>query len=180
MKNIMVDLETLGTKPGSIVLSIGAVYFGLDGLGKDFYSVISVEDSEACGLTSDQSTVDWWTKQSEEARDVLTKARSYEAPKLRSVLESFSAFVRPHSRIWGNGSDFDNVLLASLYEAASIGCPWEFYDNRCFRTLKGLLIKEDTQEKRNDHNALSDAINQAEKAVRILNRIPGLDTGSFL
>lgn len=35
MNNIMLDLEALGTPPGSIVLSIGAVYFGLDGLGKE-------------------------------------------------------------------------------------------------------------------------------------------------
>jgi hypothetical protein len=174
MKNIMLDLETLGTKPGSIVLSIGAVYFDLSGLGEEFYSVIRIQDSEKYGLTKDKSTVDWWSRQSKEAQDAISKASSIEAPGLSEVLRAFSKFVKPRSRIWGNGSDFDNVLLFSLYEAASIVPPWKFYNNRCFRTLKNLTIADEdfTEEKENNHNALFDAKNQAEKAVRILKRIP--------
>lgn len=42
-KDVMVDLETLGTRPGCKILSIGAVEFGVgpdyneDGLGAEFY-----------------------------------------------------------------------------------------------------------------------------------------------
>lgn len=39
MNNVMLDLETFGTQPGSVIRSIGAVVFDpfSDKLGKEFY-----------------------------------------------------------------------------------------------------------------------------------------------
>lgn len=69
--DVMIDIETLGTAPGSVILSIGAVAFVRDRMPEDwreFSSVISVESSKSCGLTTDQSTIDWWKRQDSYAR----------------------------------------------------------------------------------------------------------------
>lgn len=63
MKHVMVDLETLGTKPGSVILSIGAVTFDLDGSGRDgrtFYQRVNIQSCLDAGMTVDGDTVEWW------------------------------------------------------------------------------------------------------------------------
>lgn len=175
MNNIMVDLETLGTAPGSVVLSIGAVYFGPEGLGEQFYSVISLEDSERHGLTTDDATVNWWKRQSPGAREVLEAVKTPDAPSLKVALDSFTKFVHGTCKIWGNGAGFDNVLLEELYRALRLTPPWKFWDSRCFRTLKALFPQPKKADKVVAHNALQDAIDQAEEAVVILKYIADLE-----
>src|SRR4051812_3766510 len=68
MQDIMIDLETLGTLPGSVILSIGAVAFDELSVapGAGFYKVISTISCESCGLTKDEATEKWWLDQGEE------------------------------------------------------------------------------------------------------------------
>jgi hypothetical protein len=175
MNNIMIDIETLGTVPGSIVLSIGAVYFGPEGLGEEFYAVIDRRDSEALGLTFDADTVEWWTKQCDGARAVLLQSLDASvAQPLDEVLGRFSDYVKPNCKIWGNGADFDNVLVAALYRIIGKEVPWRFWNNRCYRTLKAMFPGVKGTKKVTAHDALQDAIDQAEIAVEILKKIEAL------
>src|SRR5690554_2606812 len=119
-RDVMIDLETLGTTPGCSILSIGAVAFDENGLGAEFYCVVSRESCQKYGLHEDRETLKWWENQSEEARKVLTEAEHGNAlePAL-SMLSTFRGqFDLEEVRIWGNGSDFDNAILASCYAAA--------------------------------------------------------------
>jgi DNA polymerase III epsilon subunit-like protein len=65
----MVDIETLGTKPSSTILSIGAVFFDIETgeLGERFYMNIDPKQDRSI----DPSTVMWWMVQSSEARNSL-------------------------------------------------------------------------------------------------------------
>lgn len=194
MSDVMVDLETLGTRPGSIILSIGSVAFdrAKDPLDwPEFYSVISIASSRKFGLTSDESTSAWWSRQSLEARRVLDEADDPSAPTLPDVLKNFGKFLMRQGdiracRLWGNGSDFDNVLLVSAFQAAMLGKPpWNYYNHRCYRTLKNLFPQYALSESARNavqveqhsgvhHNALDDARFQALSAVRILQKIDGM------
>ena len=52
----MVDLETLGTRSGDIVLSIGACLFSVDdGIYSEIYMTIDPHDSKALGLKHQKS-----------------------------------------------------------------------------------------------------------------------------
>jgi exodeoxyribonuclease VIII len=169
MKDVMLDLETLGTKPGCIVLSVGAVAFGPDRLGDEFYAVLNVEQQEAEGLTRDPATCAWWEKQSKKARRIFSEPQI----DLGEALTDFSTFCArlgapSKIRMWGNGSDFDNPILQAVYEAASRKQPWGTYRNRCYRTLKGLAPSVGLVRGGTHHNALDDAKTQAAHAVRIL------------
>jgi DNA polymerase III epsilon subunit-like protein len=167
MKHIMLDLETMGTSGKAAITSIGAVYFSKDGLEEEFSRTIDLQSCVGMGLEISISTVEWWMKQSEEARKALFINR---AP-LRDVLDSFSTFCSSSAAIWGNGSDFDNVILTSAYKAIGKEIPWKYYNNRCFRTLKNLYPEIEPPARVGAHNSLEDAKYQALHAISILNTI---------
>ena len=74
--DIMIDLETLGTTPGSVILSVAAVPF-VRGPGSTrsrrranaFYAKISLKDSLRRGFSVDADTLVWWMGQNRAAQD---------------------------------------------------------------------------------------------------------------
>lgn len=108
--HVMVDIESLGLKPGAVILSIGAVQFSDAGFGASFYRAIDVFDSLMHGLTINPETVEWWRKQSAEARGALMS----DPHPLDAALQDFAKFLdrRPlETEVWAKGPDFDLVLL---------------------------------------------------------------------
>lgn len=173
-KNLMVDIETLSTKPNALILSIGAVFFCTETgeLGPEFYTKIDPESAQAYGGVIDASTVIWWLSKSENARKEITDKTSTKF-SLPEALWLFNDYISTNSisselQVWGNGSDFDNVILASAYSSIEQTTPWEFYNNRCYRTLKNLYPSIKMDRSGTHHNALDDAISQAQHALRIL------------
>ena len=164
MNEIMLDLETMGTGPDAAILAIGAVELNRETgqLGREFYEVVDLASAMAAGGTVDASTIIWWMKQSNEARgEFERKGRT-----LAYVLYLFSGWVRQKFgdsfHIWGNGSDFDNVILRSAYSRLSLQVPWSHRQNRCFRTVRNEYPPVDTSTWESvKHNALSDAKWQA-------------------
>lgn len=173
MRDVMADIETLGVRPGSVILSIGAVRFDRD-TGEIspnvFYRVIDRASCHAAGLTEDASTVDWWTSQSEEARAVLRWADAGDAAFLPDALQDFADWMAagPSPRLWGCGAAFNNVLLRAAFDAVGLPHPWPFWNDRCFRTLKGLHPGREPERQGVYHNALDDALHQARWALAIL------------
>ena len=167
MNDVMLDLETLGTSPGSVILSIGAVYFDSGGLGDTFSCIIDRKTSLDVGLTTDFDTLLWWKNQSPEARKVLEDGGLPLPIALRSF-NDFLAMGGEDVRVWGNGSDFDNVLLIAAFKAAGITLGWKFRNNRCFRTIKNLTKVPEPVRAGTYHNALDDAKHQARWAIIIL------------
>src|SRR6478609_2831880 len=70
---IMLDLETLGQKPGSVILSIGACVFDRVGVHERFYTRVDPQSCIDAGLQADLSTFLWWMKQGDEARHEVLK-----------------------------------------------------------------------------------------------------------
>jgi hypothetical protein len=170
---IMLDLETLDTKPTAVLVSIGAVVFDPHrGLGGEFYQAVKQDPQP--GRTISERTVQWWSEQSADARAVLSDPK---ALVLDFALLKFASFCREASReadieMWGNGADFDCVILGSAYEGLGIPKPWSYSSNRCFRTLKNLGLRPDTSNVRmTHHNALDDAKYQARDAISYLRQI---------
>lgn len=161
--NIMIDLETYDVAPTAVILSIGAVRFDENNCYESIYLVSTrpedALDQQAHGRTVSKATLDWWGKQSEEACKVLTDPNSISPSEM---LARFRAFCGDKAKVWGNGSDFDNVLLASMYHAYGSNTPWKYSANRCFRTLRN-LVPAGCEPARSGihHNALDDAVFQA-------------------
>lgn len=172
MKHVAIDLETLGTVPGSIILSIGAVLFdpATGALGKEFYCVISKVSSEFFGMTQSASTLEWWTKQSPEARRVLTDAGSGMASMLDDALDALRSFIPKHAKVWTNGANFDQPLLAVAYDRIGETVPWKYWDGRCHRTLVCLCPTAEALKPVNAcaHNAMEDAKYQAQHLMNVV------------
>ena len=166
--NCMLDLETLGTGYDAMIVAIGAVTFGKDGLGSEFYCVV---DPEKAGGNISPSTVKWWMQQNEDARSIFKKTTKA-LPEAEALIQ-FQAFcgsvaVKKELKVWGNGSDFDNVIIKSAFERQDLEVPWMYYNNRCFRTFKAMYPKTEYSVKGTKHNALDDAKSQAEHMVKLL------------
>ena len=169
LQHIMLDLETLGTRPGDTILSIGAVKFDVEkGLGEEFYITIDPESSKAAGFRAQKSTLEWWDKQSEEARKAAFKGEM----AVEHALIKFTMWMPPvdFTVVWGNGANFDNALLAAAYRIMKMDTPWKFWNDRCYRTIRSMFGAKD--KKKNvgvAHNALDDAVTQALELVEITN-----------
>lgn len=176
MQHIMVDLESLDTVPGAVILSLGAVFFDETGLGDEFYKVILRSSCETLGMTVSQDTLNWWGKQSIDASQVLRDAEI--APDtLADVLNQFNDFLKRDKgvKVWGNGADFDNSLLAVAYRRAGVKQGWLPYNGRCYRTLKNIAANVPAVARGGTyHNALDDAKTQANHAIEIYRQNPGL------
>ena len=167
----MVDLETLSTENNAVIVSIGIALFDEENVVKQFYLPIDLSSYDYFmeGVFHiSTSTVLWWMKQSDEARKVFSDSR---AESIKTALPAVKAFLETHAtsgvKVWGNGSDFDNVILANAYKACEMKLPWKYYNNRCYRTVKDLcpgvpIIREGTH-----HNALDDAVNQAKHLIEL-------------
>jgi hypothetical protein len=165
--HVMVDLETMGTVPGSAILSIGAVAFDpiAGTMGDSFYDVISLQSCFSLGLSVDASTVLWWLQQSDAAR---AEFRRPNPSNLREALCAFTGWwgYRNPRCIWSHGANFDEPLLAAAFRAASLTLPWRYADVRCTRTIFDLTGERPDRGQGTHHNALDDAKAQAGAVIR--------------
>lgn len=164
----MLDIETLGTQPGSAIISIGAVKFNDREVRDEFYERIDLESCINIGLKMQPQTVIWWLQQNDAARNEICQ----QGKPITEVLANFSKWVDDsNAEIWGNGATFDNVLLSCAYHAASLARPWKYSGDRCYRTLKNMFPNIEFARIGTHHNALDDAKSQAVHLIEILKQI---------
>lgn len=178
MKHVMLDLETLGTRPGCVVLSVGAVFFDANlGLGAEFYSVVKRSHQVELGLHEDPDTMKWWARQSEEAKRAVMAADEPDAPTVHEALAAFQRFIKldTNVKVWGNGADFDNPILAHVHHSVELKQAWNTYNGRCYRTLKNIAPGPKIERVGTYHNALDDAKGQALHAIQLFKLHPTLE-----
>lgn len=168
MKSIMIDLETLNTTPASLILSIGAVIFDENGITDRFYIVPNHQQQTDAGRTISIDTLKWWMKQSPEAQAVFT-AEQTSVEEVITQLHSFLSKADRGTKMWSNGANFDCVIIDDLFRMYGVENPIKFYNQRCFRTYceeVGFSYKTN-RERSPSHNALEDAVQQAEHLMQI-------------
>ena len=163
--HIMLDLETMGTRPDAPIIAIGAVAFDKEGVHASFYEVLSLAWAVRDGAVMSPETVIWWLQQSDEARSAITRG----GIEPRVALGRFSRFVELHrgDAMWGNGASFDNVILSETYLRLGMKAPWPFWKDKCYRTAKGMYPDVALERSGTHHNALDDARSQAEHLIAI-------------
>ncbi|HAN6200867.1 TPA: exonuclease, partial [Escherichia coli] len=93
--HLMIDLETMGTNTNAPIVVIGAVFFDpqTGEIGPVFYIVISLTDAMNTGAVPDGGTIEWWLKQSSEARAAILT----DQVKLKDALSRFREFINEYS-----------------------------------------------------------------------------------
>lgn len=178
MKNVMLDIETLGTKTNSVILSIGACYFNpsTSEIGDTLSVHIDVNSCIRNGLEMDASTVMWWLGQDKDAQSKITGGQS-NSKDIKDALVMTSEFIDSYSQVWGNGSTFDNTIVKNAYDKCSMDVPWKFWNDRDVRSIVelgyqiGFNPKLDMPFEGVRHDALDDAIHQAKYVSAIWQRL---------
>ena len=172
--DLMIDFETLSSRPDAMILSFGAVLFVADQDEHDyprkkFYEKPSMKSQQRIGMHIEPNTVRWWLRQSGDARAEFYSDNDLYLNDLGTVLLAFNDFigVHPPKRIWSHGATFDLPILQLLYSRSGLDLPFKYWDCRDTRTLfdlagndptlKGLLKPKGITA----HNAVIDCENQA-------------------
>ena len=179
MTQIMFDLETFGTRPGSVLRSIGAAVFDPDTgkVGDTFYANIDRASCEEAGLVVDPATEKWWSEQSREAQQALL----VDCRPLIEVVNDFHTFFRKNGgvQIWCQGANFDAVLWEAacdrLWPSKRV-LPWKFWNVRDTRTCYELAGFDDKSMPRSGtyHNALDDSLHQIACVSQAVSLIRGM------
>src|SRR6185295_14509047 len=130
MHHVMLDLETFGVRPGSVIRSIAAVEFEVDGrTGDRFYRNVDRRSCEIAGLTIDPETVAWWRTQPAEVEALLRKDPRPLVEVARDFYKWFNG-IGPANRmrLWSHGASFDGPLWQAAAEAAGGAVPWAHWN----------------------------------------------------
>jgi len=158
----MLDLETLGTGPDAVILTLGAVKFNpFDpdaDIIEELYLKLDVDSQFDLGRVADDSTIEWWGKQKPEVREEAFSSEN--RVSLDFFTKKLNKFISGHKHIWAQGPVFDIVILENLYKQLGQPAPWAYYAIRDSRTLFGALGDDRKSNRDQIHNALADCIYQ--------------------
>jgi hypothetical protein len=173
--NVMFDLETMSSQANAAILSIGAVKFRFNGdpIVDEFVMNVDPLSCKGAGLRFDRETVEWWSKQSKEARDSWQK----DPVPLKDALNAFSEWFGSKSLYtWSLGASFDQPILATAYhKTLNQSTPWKYFHGMCARTvlnMAGYDLKKEREASGNYHSALDDAKAQARAVMKVLGAEP--------
>lgn len=185
-KDIMVDIETLGTGSDSTIFQIAAVAFDIK-TGEHFSKFNRIADiAENDFLDVDGSTLKWWLNTDKE---LLTKLLndgfgSSEAllTNFHDWLTSLKVAVMDELYLWGNGILFDNKMIQHQFESIGLEYPIYYKNDRDVRTIVELasqklgITEAELKEKYLDdslveHDAIDDCMYQISLVVGCYNEL---------
>ena len=161
MKDVMIDIETLGTSIDCIILSIAAVEFDrITGqTGREFYEKIKPEHGQGRELCF--KTLRWWANQPSGA---FAEAMSG-TDNLPTVIWHICKWWEPIKEVsncWSQGTDFDIAILEHACKKANYYTPWKHNAKRDTRTVYDVCGFDPKSIEREGtyHNALDDCKHQ--------------------
>jgi hypothetical protein len=177
--DLMLDTETLSTRPNAVFTNLGAIKF--DPFGDDsnsilgdkinmntFYRRIDPGSFDWPTAHIDPNTIEWWSKQAPEAlEEVIALDDRHD---VRDVLKDFYKWAGKPRRVWANGAAFDSVIIETACRELERAYPWEYWQFRDSRTIMKMVDVERT--KMNYHHALWDCWCQVvdlQRALKVLN-----------
>lgn len=164
MQDLMIDIETLSTRPDAAIISVGATEFSRSEPGKlglNFCMCVKWDDALKYGK-ADGETLKWWMTQDWAARKWYKTEPLYDLPLVLAYLKKFW-FRTGANRLWCHGANFDEPILTSAMRVCGIDPPWRYNEVRDDRTLfdiVGVEVKGDYPDLI-PHHPLHDAIRQA-------------------
>ena len=160
----MIDIETLGAKPDTVVLTIGGVKFDPNAISESYselYYRLEVDDQLTRGRTTDESTLEWWSSQDPKVMEEALGEGNRVA--VDSVLDELRRWCVGVDAIWCQGSTFDVPILENLHRQYEHHVPWAFWQIRDSRTLFQIMPEDPKKKiKFNAHHALDDCRVQAQ------------------
>lgn len=168
----MLDLETLGTRPDCVILTLGAVKFDPYSLrepGPGIYCRVDVDEQTALGREVQEDTLNWWLSQAEDIREEALGES--DRVSLDTLYRDLNRFLVGVDNIWAQGPVFDIAILENLYRQMGWPTPWQFWQISDSRTLFKTHGDPRVKGKAGLHNALEDCVSQATAVQQIYKRL---------
>ncbi len=170
--HLMLDLETLGTGPDAKIVQIALVPFDASGIyGERAWNGYVTGDTGSV----DQSTIEWWITQSEDARKRLANGLKNGLDPAGAILSLNLWYQNEVKRaggdiygIWAWPASFDFPIMESFFRRHSFRAPYSYKLIRCARTMAqtATCVRPDLQPVEPSaalvaHDAKDDCIAQA-------------------
>lgn len=147
-RHIMVDIETLSTRPDAAITQIAAAEFVP--LPEPPFAEVPLAirtfnahvdfDLDDSRFHVSKSTLLWWIGQSTEARERFIDGQS-DALRIRSTLVHLNGWwPSGETKIWSHGAAFDIAILHHAFDVCAIRAPWHYRSVRDTRTLFDLAF----------------------------------------
>jgi len=170
--DVMLDLETLGTRPECVILTLGAVKFdpfSMKEPGPGLYVRPNVDEQIAKGREVQEDTMLWWMDQSEDVREeALGEEGRISVEQMYKELNRFLVGV---NTIWCQGPVFDIAILENLYRQYGWPTPWQFWQISDSRTVFKMHGDPRVKGKVGLHNALEDCVSQATAVQQVYKKL---------
>ena len=159
----MIDIETLGTEPDCVVLSVGAVKFNPFNSEEPHTRTLwrpSADEQINSGRSVLESTLEWWAKQEEHVRE-MTFTEEGRIP-VKDFAGDLNKWLTGVDKIWCQGPQFDMVILENLFKQFDHHRNWAFWQVQDCRTIFNMMPTDPRKAiQQNAHSADDDAFWQA-------------------
>jgi 3' exoribonuclease, RNase T-like len=195
--NVVLDLETVSTRPNAAILQIGAAIprFDHDYLPSDFPTTFerTIRYEDVIALTGsktldmDDDTMKWWGAQPIETKRIVFSGQTSYLDAMLEFRDWMTTITQASEgkqvAVWGNDVGFDNVILTHSLDLHGVHKVWSYKNNRCFRTLRAVFPLTESQEDRIvlatrnyvKHTALGDARYEATVVEAVVEAYSGED-----
>ena len=138
----MIDIETLGTNPDCVVLSVGAVkfdpYTGNEPYSKTLWRPSADEQLKA-DRSVDQGTLEWWGKQADHIREEAFS--EFGRVDLDMFFKDLNRYLVGVDKIWCQGPQFDMVILEDLFRQFNHHRNWAYWQVCDCRTIFNMMFE---------------------------------------
>jgi len=166
--HILIDIEALGTRPGSAIIELGAVAFYPESgtIGETFETMIEPQ----APFTADMETLEWHRKKGTWPRPFAEGSHS-----IGSALAQFETWIRGCGEVetfWAWGATYDFPLLERAFDFVGNSPPWNYWEQRCARTVWQLAFGDRRHGPR-PHRAVEDAKSAAVDLMEAIAKLTG-------
>lgn len=177
--DVMVDIETLGTKEGATIFQIAAVSFDIT-TGETLASIDLIGDIATYReLAVDGATLKWWLSTDAELfAQLLHKGGLSEKQMLTQFHEWLtSQGDMKNVYLWGNGILFDNAKIQHAFTKFGLSYPISYKNDRDVRTILELASHKSGIAENDIRNSvvaeterLHDAFDDTNRQIRLVRK----------
>lgn len=187
--DVMLDIETLGTKEGATIFQIAAVSFDIT-TGETREEINLIGDiAKFPNLTVDGSTLKWWLDTDKVLlHELLTTGTLSETELLTQfrdwlVAQSITGDMKD-VYLWGNGILFDNVKIQHALNNVGLSYPIRYTNDRDVRTIlelaslkSGISLNDIRNSVVSEDEKLHDAYDDVKRQIRLVHKCYGILIG---
>lgn len=154
--HLLFDIETLGKRENTVVLTLACVPFTFEErasyaqlMERGFYVKFNAQEQiKHYHRSTDKDTINWWKSQSKESREAALFPADDDASMIDG-LDALAQYIKgtdyewKHGYVWARGTYFDFPKIEHMYDQAEIKIPFNTWKIRDVRTYIDILTGVD-------------------------------------